>query len=266
MAKQGKILSLLKKLRFVDYLIIIILLLALVLFYKFVHHEQKIINVSAISYANVSQTNAIHIGDYETDSSGKKIAVVKSFEVVDNTPPPGAPFANKILILNLDLLVDISSKTNQVQYKNQALGAGSQIEFKLNSADINFAYISDIEGSSKKDLIQKIITVQIYNKRPWLADSINVGDSQIGIGGKKVLEVISKEVEPAQITNTTSNGESVATTDPLRVDITLKLKVLLQKVNNDYIFKGFYNVFIGKPLSISVGKTTIDDAIVTNIE
>lgn len=255
-----------KKLRFVDYLIIIILLLALVLFYKFVHHEQRIINVSAISYSNVTQANSLHIGDFETDSSGKRIAVLKSFEVVDNTPPPGAPFANKILVLNLDLLVDVSSKTNQVQYKNQALGAGSQIEFKLNSADINYAYISDVEGSSKKDLVQKVITVNIYNKYPWLADSIKVGDSQIGVGGNKVLEVLSKEVVPAQITNATSGGESVGTIDPLKVDITLKLKVQLQKVNNDYVFKGFYNVFIGKPLSLSVGKTAIDDAQVTNIE
>lgn len=257
---------LLKKLRFVDYLIIIILILAVVLFYRFIHKEQKVINVSAIAYSNVTQANALHIGDYETDSSGKKIAVLKSFEAADNTPPAGAPFANKILILNFDLLVDVSNRTHQVQYKNQALGAGSQIAFKLNSADINYVYISDIEGNSKKDLVQKVITVKIYNKYPWLADNIKVGDSLLDINGNKVLEVLSKEVNPAEIMNPSSTGESIATTNPLRVDITLKLMTRLQKVNNDYVFKGFYNVFIGKSIPLTIGKTQIDDAQVINIE
>ncbi len=262
----GRSLRFIKKLKFVDYLIIVIVLLAAVLFYKFIHHEQKWINTTAISYATVFQANSLRTGDYEVDSSGKKIAVINNFEIVDTPALVGNPFLNKILVLNVAMLVDTSTKSDQIQYKNQPLAVGTQIDFNFSSTSLQ-TYISDMTGdTAPSKYLTKNLTVIIYNQWPWFADAINVGDSQTGADGKKTIEVISKEVNPTQVVNTTATGEVMELIGSSKVDIKLKLKTKLQKVNNYYIFEGYNNIFIGKPITFTLGKIQVNSAAVTNIE
>jgi hypothetical protein len=255
-----------KKLRFVDYLIIVILVLAVVLFYKFVHREQVWVNATALSYSNIFQTSSIHPGDYETDSSGKVIATVEGLESVNTPPLNGNQFYNKILILKVKMLVDKSSRSKQIQFKNHPLGVGSQVQLNLNTSTSQY-YISDIEGiGTPKKFEEKTLTVIIYNQWPWFGDSINVGDIAVDANGRKVVEVISKDIKPTQVVNTTATGEVMELIGSSKVDITLKLKTQLQKVNEGYIFLGYNNVLIGRAISFALGNVQLSNAVVTNIE
>jgi len=257
----------LKKLKLVDYLIIIAVIGAALLFYKFVHKQQRLINTTAISYATVFQANSLHNGDYEVDSSGKKIAILKNFEVVDTPALAGNPFLNKILVLNIEMLVDTNSRSEQIQYKNQPLAVGSQINFDFNSATFQ-AYISEMEGetSLNKSEVTKTLTVIIYNQWPWFADSIHVGDYLTGSDGQKIIEVLSKDVNTTQVVSAISTGEVVDYTGSSKVDITLKLKTRLQNANGYYIYQGYNNIFVGKPMSFTLGNTQIANAQVTKID
>ncbi len=264
--KLRSITKFLKKLKTLDYLIIIMVLLAGLIFYKFVHQTKKWINTTTIAYSTVFQANSLRSGDYEVDSSGKKIAVVNNLEVIDAPALAGNPFLNKILILNVAMQVDTNSRSDQIQYKNQPLAIGTQIGFDFNSAAIQ-GYISDIEGSNiHKTDITKTLTVIIYNQWPWFADAIHVGDYQNDAAGKKVIEVISKNVSPTQVVNVVSAGEVVDYTGSSKVDVILKLKAKLQKANSYYIFHDYNNIFIGKPITFTLGNTQINSAVVTNIE
>ncbi len=265
MAGKSSPIGFIKKLKLLDYLIIILVLLAAVIFYKFVHHKQKWINVTALAYSNVFLANSMQPQDYEVDSSGKKIALVRSFETVDTPALNGNQFVNKLLIMNISMLVDTNSRSTVLQYKNQPLAVGSQIDLNFNSAKIQ-AYISEIEGSIPKKMEERILTVIIYNQWPWFADSINIGDSQTDTSGKKIIEVISKEVRPTQVVNVVSPGEVVDYTGSTKVDITLKLKTQVEKINDKYIFRGYNNIFVGKAIPFTLGNVQINSAAITNIE
>lgn len=258
--------SFVKKLRFVDYLLIIIFLLMLVLFYRFIHREQVWVNATALSYSNIFQTSVIHKGDYETDSSGKKIAIVEDVESVDTPPLNGNQFQNKILILRVKMLADESKRTSQIQYKNQPLGVSSQVQFNFNSSIVE-GYISEIEGvgtSSKYET--KLLTVILYNQWPWFADAIKVGSTATDSNGEKIVEVLSKESTPTQVVSTTATGEVMELIGSSKVDITLHIRTKLQKTNEGYIFLGYNNVLVGKPISFALENVQISNAVVTTIE
>ncbi len=263
-AGKPKFVRLLKIFKPLDYLIIAITILTALIFFNYAHQEKKWVNVTAFAYSNVFLASSLKPNDYEANSSGKRIAVVRSFESIDTPPLNNNQFANKILILNIKMLVDTSRRSDQLEFKNQPLAVGSQIEFNFNSTTLE-AYISDIEGkSTPKTTETKTLTIISYNQWPWLSEAIEIGDFQKDINGKKIIEVISKEVTPSQITNI-SSGEMLDTAGSNKVDITLKLKTQLQKVNDRYIFQSYNNIFIGKQISFTLGNTQVL-GVITNID
>lgn len=62
MAGRKNSISFIRKLKLLDWVIIVIFLLAAVILYKFVNHETKWINVTAITYSTVFQTNSLSAG------------------------------------------------------------------------------------------------------------------------------------------------------------------------------------------------------------
>lgn len=263
----GIVARFMKTLKLLDYLIIIIILLAVILFYKFIRQEKKWINLTVLSYATVFQANSLKVGDYEVDSSGKKIAIIDNFEVVDTPPFQENPLFDKTLVIDMSVLADSKPKTDQIQYKNEPLAVGSQVLFNLNSARL-LTFVLEIEGNiANKKTETKTLTANIYNQWPWFADSIKVGGKVMDSAGQEVAEVILKDVTPAKVTNVTSGGESVASTDPLKVDILLKIKAKVRKIGNSYIFRDYNNISIGKNLPLLiVGQTQLGSGVVTNIE
>lgn len=262
--RKVKNFSLFGKLKPFDYLLLIAVILVIIIAYKFIHQENKFINITALSTATTFQSNSIHIGDYETDSSGKKIAEITNFEVVDAPVTNDTQFASKILILNIKILTTVN-KGGQIQYKNQPIATGSQVQFNFNSISVQ-SYISEISGIDRNNQLQsKIITINLYGQYPWLADHIKVGDYQTGASGEKILQIISKDVHAAQVTNTASDGESVVTTDPSKVDIVIKVKAELQKINKNYILQGYNNIFIGKNITLTINNIQINNGLISDI-
>ncbi len=261
-ASKNKITFLLKKLKPFDYLLIIFLILGFAVLFRFLDQDKKWVMIKVITNSNVFEANSIKIGDYELDSSGKKIAVVENFNIIDIPNYQNTQFSNKLLILTINVLANTSRGSNQLKYKNLPLGVGSNVNLNLNSVILQ-AYLSEIEGQSKnKNKQSKILTIELYNQWPWLAERIKIGNYKAGINSDQNLEVISKQVKPTQVL-AAANSELLS---PDKVDITLLLKTDLEIVNDLYIFQNYNDISIGKEISFIIGDVQINKGIISNIE
>lgn len=255
----------LRRLRFVDYLIILAIVLAGIILFKFFNPEEKWID-AAVSATNVSfsQANVLHVGDFEKNPSGEKIAEITDLQVYDTEQSPAA---NKDVFIKVKLLVKVNPRSGELEYKNKIIKVGTSLEFRFNSGYIG-AKLVDIEGivDMVKKKTEKTLTIKIYEQWPWFAESIKIGEGERGEGGQRIIEVLSKEVKPAEITVTTSGGETLKRTNPSKVDVTLKVKLQVTEFKNEIIFQEDERVLIGELISFNVGKTRVKDAFIVNIE
>lgn len=260
-----------KRLRFLDYLIILAILLAGVVLFKFFNPQEQWIEVE-VSARNIPyfQANAFDIGDLEKDSSGKKIAEivdVQTYQVYD-TYQIGSrdiPNTNRDIFVRARILVKVNPRSGEFEYKNKIVKVGSPIELRFTKGLLS-GRLTEFGDSGKEEIKSKLITFVLYDHWPWFADSIKIGEGEPGRNGQKSIEVVSKEVKPAEITVTTAGGETRRQIDPRKVDIRLKVKMEVQLVRGEIIFREVKQILVGETLSFNAGKTRIQDAYIEKIE
>lgn len=253
-----------RKLRLLDYLIIITVILAGIILFKFFNPEEKWITAT-ISANNIPlfQATSFHVGDFEKDPNGKKIAEILSVQAYHT---PQNLVANKDIFVTVKLLARINPRNKELQYKNKIIKIGSPIEFMFTSGFL-WGKIADLEGSNLQGQLKtKIITLRLYDQWPWFADAIKIGTGEIGENGEKISEVILKEVKPAEMTTTTAEGQTLLQTNPRKVEITIKMRVKVLEINGQFIFRKDKTVIIGETMSFDAGDTRIDGAFIEKIE
>lgn len=267
---RKQILNFLKKLTLIDYLIVIVLVAGILIAYQFLNPEEKWVNVTVI-YPNapIFQAYAVRLGDFEKDPSGKKIAEIDGIQVYDisnNITTVISNNSNKDLFIQGKILVKLNPRSKEYEFKNKNIKVGTQIELRFNSGLVN-GTVADIEGVGLTSQNQtKIITLKMYSQWPWLADNIKIGDAEQNSQGQKTAEIISKDVVPAVITLDTISGDRLIKNDPQKVDITLKVRVLVNKIGDDLLFGRDKRVIVGELFSFSAGNTLISDANIIKIE
>lgn len=253
-----------RKLRFLDYLIILTILLAGVILFKFLNPEERWIN--AVIVANnipYYQADSFKVGDWEKDSSGKKIAEITGTRIYGT---PQTLVANKDVLLQIKMLARINPRSSEFEYKNKIVKIGTPVEFRFTSGYLS-GKIAKIGDTKKSETIEeKVLVVELNDEWPWLADNLVVGRGETDETGQKRLEILSKEVRPAEMTVTTATGQTLVSTNPRKVDITLKLKVLVQKIGDEFIFRQDERVIVGEHLSFDAGETRVKDAWIAKIE
>lgn len=255
-----------RRLTKLDYLIIIFLLLSTVILFKFLNPQEKWITANiAVENASIFQADSLHKGDFELDTSGKRIAEITGLEIYDTISEPKQVTTNKNLFLRTKLLVGINSQGDFV-YKNKTIKVGVPIQMLFNSIYVT-GTISDLEGVNQRiNTENKVLILKMYNQWPWFADSLKVGDSFIDQNGVKFLELLEKDVRPAEITVTTSSGETLLRTDPRKVDIILKVRAQVQSSQNGLTFQKYTGLQIGRDISFNIGQSRINYALIIGIE
>lgn len=207
------------------------------------------------------RSNSMKVGDIEKNPSGKKIAEVIGVEFYSL---PQSTQDN--LYLKTRLLVQVSSKNGDYQFKSKIIKTGTGVQLLLNSASVD-GTVLDLGTSIKpRNLEFKTLTLALYSERPWFADSIKVGLGDDNGGGQKLLEVISKSTEPAKMTVTLQNGSTLVAVDPQNVDIILKVRVAVEEIGSRIVFRNNDDLGIGTKISFRVGNVFVDSAFITNIE
>ncbi|HVZ66871.1 MAG TPA: hypothetical protein VG917_01285 [Patescibacteria group bacterium] len=253
-----------KKFGILDFIILLVIALSILIFSKFIHHKSTWINVDAVAYGSVFQANSLHAGDSETEPSGKKIAEINSVDIQDSPLSGQNTVFSKIVVLHLKILAD-SVNGGGIQYKNQPIRIGSQIDFTFSSTFVQ-AYISGIDGSNNYNYVYKTVTLVLYNRWPWLADAVNVGDTKKDQRGYTLVKIIGKNASPAEVSNTDSSGQSVIGYDNAKIDLTLKLNIRAQKINNELIFQGYNNLSVGNQITININNASLLNGYITKIE
>lgn len=254
----------LRTLKLADYIILTLLALSVIVVYRFFHIQQAWVTVIVL-YSGLPNYHAdkLHVGDVEKNASGKKIAEiirVQSYEILGTR-------TTRDMLFEVKVLAEVNSKSGEHEFKNKPLKTGGIIELSLTRAQIQLGRIVEV-GSSYyyKKVVPKIVTFRLYQQVPWLGEKISPGDASVASDGEKIIEVISKEVSPAEITTTTATGQTVKTTDPLKVDIILKARVNTRFFFGEPFIQRDAKIAIGEQLSFTVGKTSVNDAWIVDVE
>lgn len=258
------LLRFLRRLRFLDYLIIIIVILAGVILYKFFNPEEKWVNAAvAANEMPFFHAQSFAVSNIERDPNGKRIAEITDVQVFDT---PKTVVANKDVFLRLKLLVRVNPRSGELEYKNKIIKVGSPIQLRFNTGQINGKVAELNEKGQEEKLETKILILVLYEQWPWLADSIKVSDGKKDESRKKIIEIVAKEVKPAEVTVRTDSGQTFIRTDPRKVDITLKVKIQVQKFGDELIFRQDERIAIGELISFNTDKTIVKDALIESIE
>lgn len=256
-----KIIVFLKRLTIVDYLIVFALFLLLITSYKFFNPKEKWINITVTNDGlPYYLAYSLKKGDFERAPSGKKIAEIQKITIYDMEG-----IARKIYI-NTKVLVTVNSKSGELEYKNKVITLNSPIELAFNSGTIRGQIVEFENLTTEQALETKILTLKLYHQWPWFAEKIKLGTGESDNKQNKIIEIISKEVKPDEITTTTDTGETRLTTDPGKVEITLKIKIKAKKIQNQLLIRERDRIFIGQQMSFNTEGARIENAFITDIE
>lgn len=251
----------LKKLKFLDYILIIIFIVGIFLLYQFFNPEKKWIYIGLASN-NIPyfQANSFRIDDIEKDSLGKEIGKILSVQIFDT---PESLVSNKDVYSKIKLLVSVNPRSKEFEYKNKIVKVGALQEFRFGPTYIQGRIAELKEQDFPVTLETKTVTVKLYDQWPWLAENITESHGSIEKG---IVELISKEVEPAKLTIITSQGEEVLGTNPQKINVTLKVKMKVRRVRNELILHQNERLIVGEVIPFNLGHTRIKDAYIVKIE
>jgi len=187
--------------------------------------------------------NVINPGDIELDSGGKKICEIVEIKKYEE-------YEKKKFSLKAKLKVDKNKKTGKIKFKNNNLEIGIPITLNLGTKTIT-GNITWIEGIPDKREMKNIeVTLKLYDRYPWQADAIKIGDMKTDESNEVIAKILDKKVDLAQMTVVTDTGDVFARSDPLKRDITLIIEILAIKANNQYFYSEIQDIKIGNKLLV----------------
>ncbi len=178
--------------------------------------------------------DSIKKGSVEMSYSGKKMAEVLDIGSYEEGN-------NKVAFLKLRLLTTKNQKLGTYRYKQKPLETGSTVDLLLGNTRIygTVMMINDGKTENKKKFM--MVKVILYDRWPWFADSIGVGDSVIGgmNGDELQSKVISKEIRP-----------NIKATKFGLVDVLLEMKLRVDERGGLNYFANYQPVKVGNLLYI----------------
>ena len=257
MLKLSFLLSFIRKLTVLDYLILLVIAAAVFYFSLFVKASEENMIVTVISRETpLYLTNNFKKGDFEKNPFGDK-----TLEVLDKTLYPSRTenTTTRDMFLEVKLKAQKNQRSGGLEYKNKVVNVGSPIELQLNSGIVNGVIIR--VSSNPKKLIYKIITVRSFAQTSEFADQLVVGN-----GDAEILQLVSKEVVPSDLRpNLLFPTEQPITLDQNK-DIIMKIKILGEQSNNQFLFANQKPILIGDIFSFNVGNVYVKNALITDID
>jgi len=189
--------------------------------------------------------DSIKEGDEELSYSGKKLAVVLDIEGYEEGN-------NNVTFLKLRLLINRNKKQNTFRYKQKPLEVGTTLDVLLKNTRI-YGSVTTIYGEGEEEKTKyKKIKIILYGKQPWLADSINVGDSvRSGFNEEKIQsKVLSKVIKNSYASGTVSSVAEINNSRYGLVDIELEMKLLVDERQGLNYFANYQPIKVGNLLYI----------------
>lgn len=202
--------------------------------------------------------DSLTLGDIEYSTSGKKIAEILEIKKYEED-------FNKIAWVRIKLLVIKNDKLGSYRFRQQPLEIGSSIT--INPANIKLSgNVIAIEGKSPPmETRRLLVTVQLYDKRPWFAEKIHVGDVIADDQSNFIARINNKTVSPSQRSIFTSDGKLLLRTDPQMRDIVLELEIQVTQRGGINYFNQVQPVKVGNKLWIPFKEINVYEANIIEI-
>ena len=241
----------LKKVNLFDILVIIIIILAIFVGYRFLDYyifqEENWMNIT-IEAKGVSSSvlELIEKGDIEEDLKGKKIAEILDYRVLDEY--------NDFEITKYDVLISARVFPEIVDdieyYKDKPIRVGVEIPIQTDKYYFkgNIIELGDI--SLTGEYVYKEIDVRAKSLLNEVADKVDVGDKGF-LTDKLLIEILDKKEKKAEIIELDNSGNAHIGADPTKKDLDLRLKVLCYEIDNRFFYKE-YELVPGNNMPINI--------------
>lgn len=264
-----------KKLKFFDWILIGLGLLAMLIFavvffrrssYKIVTIEVGQESVLAWAEWNTSGSKVwfselFHKGMKEKDGLGKVKAELLDIFSYEKVP-------DRITVyLTTKLKVVYNRASNIYTYKGNSVLIGSGIKVNFDNLLVE-GLITDIEGVSDKRE-RRLITVEAQIReenstylgtsgtRAYIADAIKVGEEIKDNKGNTMIKILNKKVEPAKKVVVTSDGRIMLKIDPVRKDVYLTLEINALKIGERYFLLNDIPIVIDYGIPINTSTASV---------
>lgn len=200
-------------------------------------------------------------GDVERDLVGSPIAQILSVRYY-----PWYTSNQYDVYLTVKLKVSGNKKTQKYNFKRSAIGVGSPIDFEFPNSQFS-GTITDLKNEPIKDnYVEKIVYLTKRYAYPWEYDGIKIGDKFFD-GEDTVFEVLDKSSsDTAEVITQESTKILNLQTTELRRYITVKAKIKVKKVGEQYVFGEEQVLSPGKPINVSTSSFSFTDYIVASIQ
>ncbi len=211
---------------------------------------------------NVWLVSSVKKGDVAYDILGKPSAVV-----LKKTYFRYYSSDQSDIYLTLMLKVEYNKKTGQYRFNRDSLSVGSSVEVQFPQSDITGTIIALSNKPFSDNRVVKTITLTKKFASPWEFDLIKVGD-KFNDGDKNLFTIIDKQSSvPNGLLSVSNNyvntGSQVL--EPANY-VTIKAKIMLSKVDGQWVFGEDQVVVPGRAMNISTDNFIFDNYVVVAIE
>lgn len=180
----------------------------------------------------------IQAGAVEYDPQGNvlvEVLDVRTFEFGER----------KRLWMKVRLKVTPSGRSNQYRFRREPLQIGKVIQVSPSNINVNANVISIAGVGNLGEDVERIITLRLYEIMPWHAEAMKVGSKMIDNKGQVLAEIIESDVSVAKVWVNDDRGIGRITTNELRSDVVLKIKVKASRYEGIDYFAEFQPLKVG---------------------
>ena len=254
-----------KKLTLFD-VAIFILIAGIAFFFLFILFRSKQDITVIIEMDDVNQWYAysLHEGQTQRDEIGRKLATIDKAQFYTTSVEN-----KKIAFVTLKISAVFSRATQQYSYQGQPLLVGAPLRIDLNNILLDGHIVEVDSNISSLSYKKETVTVEgkllfenpIYHETEgvpdYVANAFSIGDEVKDALGNVALAVVDKNVAPAQRYTFDSTGHVFVVADPLRKDIAVKLKLLVQNINGEKYYLNHFRVGVNSILPIDFENATL---------
>lgn len=280
-----KIASLLRKVGFIEYFGISVLLVVAALIYIFVSPkstdvlvtlrlaDKDLIWLDGGSPRGV-RANTVKVGMKETDLFGRTTAEVVKVTSFDQPRVESAYVNKKTVFVTLRLRTSYNKRKNQYRYEGMVLQSSDWLRLTIQSTVINGVLVM-VPSQNMKPPTYVTLKAQLKLEGPFLyepfnettgvdrysADAISVGDKAMDSDGVLLAEVLEKTVRPASVTTVDQYGNIYERQHPRKVDVFLTLRIATQIVDNQMYYLDSIPIKVNLPIPLFLNKIDIEPRV-----
>jgi len=203
---------------------------------------------------------SINKGDVETDLTGQP-----TVEILSVNYYPTNIINQYDVYLDVRLKVSGNKKNKSFSFNRSSLGVGTAVDFEFPSAQFSGTIIDLSITPIKKNAKFKTVYLAKAYAFDWEYDAIRIGDKFFD-GENNVIEIIDKSGSESIDINPAFRGTFNPMFTQIRKDVVIKVKILVNQIDNKLVFGNDQVLSVGKDIDLSTDKFSFINYTIAGIE